>query len=183
MYGEKTRQYLGEFELGEKAVITDPCYDRPEVTNRNNAVVDVDPGKWDAHIVISNEALWGNRVAELQISKAGTIPAGYSRSWEFIATCGVDSGQLGVFDYGKYPIGVNGYDSDYDDPENWYRRACNETYDEEDLSKKAGIVESMGVNSSSGFGDGAYEVLVARNGEDKVVGIKVVFIPEDEDYD
>jgi hypothetical protein len=179
MYGAKTTEELGVFELGEKAVITDPCYERPEVTNRNNAVVDVEPGLWEAEIVLSNEGSWGDRVAELKVAHAH-----YNKEpREFLTTCGVDSGQLGVFDYTKYPIGVDGYNWDYDDPENWYRRACNETHDEKNPSKKAGIVESMGAVSSSGFGDGAYEVLVARNGEDKVVGIKVVFIPEDEDYD
>jgi hypothetical protein len=179
MYGKKTTQELGMFELGDKAVITDPCYNRPEDINRSNAVVDVEPGLWEAEIVISDEGTWGNRVAELKVLHAQYGP----KPWEFLATCGVDSGQLGVFDYAKYPIGVNGYGSDYYDPENWYHKACKETYDEKNMKKKAGIIESMGVNSSSGFGDGQYEVLVARNGEDKVVGIKVVFIPEDEDYD
>lgn len=182
MFGEKTSQYLGDFELSDKAVISDPCYERPESINRSNAVVDVTPGVWEAEIFIQDEGSWGKRVAELF---AYGPSYGNRHSWEFLTTCGVDSGQLGVFDYAKYPIGVNGYDSDYDDPENWYRRACNETYDEKDKLKRAGIVEGMGVNSSSGFGDGSYEVYVARNGDDKVVAIKAIFIPEDDgdDYD
>lgn len=180
MYGEKAPHYLGEFELSEKAVISDPCYDRPESINRSNAIVDVVPGVWHAEIILSNEGQWGHRVAELYV---WNDEWGQHRPKEFLTSCGVDSGQLGVFDYAKYPIGVNGYTAEYGEADNWYTKACNETYDEKDRSKTAGIVDGMGANSSSGFGDGEYEIFVARNGEDKVVSLKAVFIPEDKDND
>jgi hypothetical protein len=75
---------------------------------------------------------------------------------------------------------VNGYTAEYDDADNWYKKACNETYQEKS-QKFAGIVEGMGVNSSSGFGDGQYNVYALKNEQDEIVGLKAVFIDDDED--
>lgn len=176
-----TEKYIGEFTVGSKIIVTDPCYERVDETSRLQAVLDVKPGVWNAQIIISDEGDWGKRVAELHAwynTYSGRKPN------EYVTNCGVDSGQLGFFDYDKYPIGVNGYEPEYEDPDNWYKKACNETYQENNREKKAGIVECMGVNSSSGFGDGSYDVYVARDADDKVVSIKAVFIDEeDEDYD
>lgn len=187
MYGERKHKYIGEFECGEKMFASDPCYQRVEYTDRSSAVIPVVPGTWKTSVVTSDEGSWGNRVAELYAYHKESEDDGYMNpwNWEYFSSCGVDSGQLGFFDYKKYPIGVNGYEAEYDDEENWYKKACNETYIEKNPNKKFGIVEGMGVNSSSGFGDGEYEIFVARNNDDEVVAVKAVFIPEDgeDDYD
>lgn len=162
-------------------LVSDPCYDRVDETDRLQAVVQVKPGIWLAEVEISDEQDWGHRVAEL---RAWTDPIRAS-FWEWYSNCGVDSGQLGFFDFYKYPIGVNGYEAKYEDQNNWYKKACNETFNQNDRTLKAGIVEGMGVNSSSGFGDGGYDVYVKKDNDGNVVAIKAVFIPEDgeDDYD
>lgn len=181
MYGDRTTRHLGSFETSGKLIVTDPCYERVSETDMLQSVVPVKPGKWFARIQTSDEGNWGSRVAELTANHHENVLSPY---WEWYGSCGVDSGQLGFFDYDKYPIGVNGYTAEYDDVNNWYKKACNETYQENNKEKKAGIVEGMGVNSSSGFGDGQYEVFVGRNDDGEIVAIKAVFIPEDgDDYD
>ena len=185
MYGERTKKYIGEFECGEKLFASDPCYQRVDETDLSSAVISVVPGTWKSSAILSDEGSWGDRVAELYAYSKYWEDDGYMNpwNWEFYSSCGVDSGQLGFFDYEKYPIGVNGYEADYEDESNWYKRACNETYNEKKHDKRFGIVENMGVNSSSGFGDGCYDIFVARNNDDEVIAVKSVFIPEDEDRD
>lgn len=170
-------QYIGEFEVtSNKLIVTDPCYDKAIWCSY--VLGGVKNGIWKSAINISDEGDWGNRVAELLVWKKDE-PA--VSCIELASTqIGVDSGQAGFFDYSKYPDRCPG---EYGDLNSFYGKACAQTYDEKDRSKKAGIVEGFGVNSSSGFGDGCYTLLVGRNSDGEVVRAKLIFIGDEEYQD
>ena len=81
---------------------------------------------------------------------------------------GVDSGQMMISDYNYY---VRNQSS-----ERWYNRVCDITCSD----KEFGILDRKAVVSSSGFGDGMYDVISYSDPEGRIVSIKVVFI-DDED--
>ena len=171
---------VGEFELkSTKLLATDPCYDKGTwcATVIENAL----PGKWSASIITSDEGMWGERVAELEVHNLEDLQA---CSWiRTFGAIGVDSGQAGFFDFDKYPEGDL---IDRPDGEAFYEEACAASWNRV-TNQPAGIVGGYGVNSSSGLGDGGYPLYVARNLEGQVVGAKIVFISdelnEDDDSD
>lgn len=166
---------IGKFEVKSGTILaTDPCYEKgcgPIIDSVKN-------GTWKASIRTVDEGPWGNRVAELRIHHEDNV---FEEPTELInGHVGVDSGQAGFFDYESYPE----YPGDYGD-DSWYDRACDLTFDRtERTSRYAGIMESMGVNSSSGFGDGVYDLYVGKTEDGQVVSAKIVFIDEEEeDFD
>ncbi|WP_433957783.1 hypothetical protein [Cytobacillus horneckiae] len=61
--------------------------------------------------------------------------------------------------------------------EKWYIRICDLTLE---TKESAGITKG-GVVSSSGYGDGGYELFTIRDENDSVVAIKIVFIGDEEE--
>ena len=61
--------------------------------------------------------------------------------------------------------------------DDWYEKMCKFT-----LSEASWGAYDNGVVSSSGIGDGAYDLYVMKDG-DEIVGMKVDFLPDDEDED
>lgn len=123
---------------------------------------------------------WGARCAELHArheSLASTEGVSWRRQPGRI---GVDFGQAGIFDAKHFQKDKDvsrsyRWKDDPIDPERlWYSLCCDVTLG----NAQAGIVP-FGVVSTSGFGDGAYEWGVLRDGGD-VVAVRIVFIPEDE---
>lgn len=156
---------LGCFTVsGGKLMLSDPCYSRGTWCHR--ILKNVKDGVWNASVVTDNFSAWGNRVARLVVNHVDHTTHGkLSRLRDRL---GVDSGQLGIFCESKYPQGECGK---YGDTTTFYGRAC-------EVTSPAGIVDE-GVVSSSGFGDGCYKALVAKeNG--KVTHVEVVFIDENE---
>lgn len=58
----------------------------------------------------------------------------------------------------------------------WYEMCCDKTLSNEN----AGVIPG-GVVSSSGYGDGGYDAFIAKNSNGQVIGVKIVFLLEEED--
>lgn len=126
---------LGELNLGCKVDITDPCYDR-DVWCR--MTVDCEPGCYNGYVTISDEGDFGRRVTNISIYKD-------NKTWdidemELIGYICVDAGLAGFFN--NKP--------DFSDKE--WKELCDKISDGDAWNMYNGIF------SSSGFGDGEYDV-------------------------
>ena len=59
---EKEEMNLGNFEVKDEIVISDPCY---EADGNCNKIVKAKTGTWKSKIEIADEGEWGKRVADL----------------------------------------------------------------------------------------------------------------------
>ena len=102
----------GDITLGEKVIVTDPCYD---VDTWCNGILDnVKPGKWHTEAKSINKNNNGNHCTELIIWHSD-----YEKPTEFEHTdidVGVDSGQAGIADYDYFAKIKSNKDSE----EEWY---------------------------------------------------------------
>jgi hypothetical protein len=168
--------------LGSTAIVTDPCYKIP--TWCQHIVDNVLPGEYIVDVEKSNQGGWGSRISELSCIHENHIND-YLTYKESESIIGVDSGQAGIFDIRSYrndeqskSYGIEdnfGYRSEEDGDE-WYGIITNLTLGDDQWG-----TFSHGVVSSSGYGDGAYTLLLAEV-DGKVVGLKIIFI-DDEDLD
>lgn len=160
--------YLGE-EIGTftinsgKAIVSDPCY---ELETNGGKILDVFNGEWDAFTIENEEG----RVKSLTVihKDYNFYKYVHDGNYDLITNdLGVDSGQMAVCDYEKY-----------DTSEKEYQKYCEKTLSE--LS--AGIVGDYAAVSSTGYGDGSYELYGAKT-DGKYYSFLIEFIPEyDEDY-
>ena len=157
----KSKRPLGEHVLGKVFVqagarlgVWDPCYG-------DGDLYEVEPGEWIGTIHIRDEFNWGHRVKWLCLARnqATLDPR------EELRSVGVDSGQMGI-----YVIGDDRPDTEHAD----YDKICDLT-----LGEMAAGLLPYGVVSSSGFGDGQYEVYGRRNKDDLLTSIMVEFIPDE----
>jgi hypothetical protein len=175
------------FEVTSGAIVcSDPCYSIP--TWCQGIVENVKNGTWIANVIVTDEGDWGKRIALLSIShKDIEEPDANIDIMNFVG--GVDSGQFGFFDKDfyrndevakdleKYDFGEN---YDVQEGDTWYRACCNLTLGDEQW----GVLPN-GVVSSSGFGDGSYDVFGYKDAYGEYVAFAVVFIYDDEgdEYD
>jgi len=153
---------LGFFYVTDKIIVADPCYD---YNNLGTLLLDnVLSGKYIASAEVVN-----NLISALAISHSHfknkmleSESAGY---------ISVDSGQAGFFDLDFFR---NNQGGEFGDLETFYGLACAITLS----PKQAGVIKKCGVVSSSGFGDGCYEVLVCKNEGGKIVAASVIFFEE-----
>jgi hypothetical protein len=178
---------MKKIKLGNKVVVSDPCYTIP--TWCQIIVDDVLPGYYQPSICRNDLDGWGNRISGLScihedyIGKEGELKL----TWvEHPGIVGVDSGQAGVFSMESYrndemvgeePVFDFGDSFDREIGDVWYRMCAHKT-----LSEKSWGVYDEGVVSSSGIGDGSYDLYVLKNNEDKVVGFCIDFLL-DENFD
>jgi|CXWL01.1.fsa_nt_gi hypothetical protein len=166
-----------------KIVVSDPCYENGVECRHliENALV----GVWVAEVRLSDEGSWGQRVSELVIRHESCKLTVEPYSLES-SDIGVDSGQAGFFDadaYRKDELIIKTPEFDLGDHgkgdgDKWYSACCDLTLSNE----RAGVVAETGVVSSSGFGDGCYQLFVSTNTDGKVIAAKIVFIgPEEEE--
>ena len=159
-------------KLGNKVMVSDPCYGMN--TWCQGVVENVMPGVYNCEVEYSDEGDWGVRVAAIEVMHENTM-VHWWESADF--EVGVDSGQAGIFDYeyyAKYHMDRSVRPHVDDD---WYHRVGKITLSEE----SAGTIDNSGFVSSSGYGDGGYVCYLAKNDDGCVVGLKVVYIYEDED--
>jgi hypothetical protein len=151
----KTIKNLGWVTLSDKAVVSDPSYDRDVCCMQTE--IPVKPGKYRAMVLLSDEKEWGVRVASLVLVHT-THQGSPKKDWETICLpIGVDSGQCGIFDDTVYPQSKG-----YPNAEQFYDECCRLTMSDE----FAGILKNgKGVVTSSGFGDGYYELLAKKDGD------------------
>ena len=155
-------------KLGHKAIVTDPCYSLD--TWCTYIVNNVLPGEYKTSVKLVDGGSWGKRVGELS-----AIHSEYTNTplqWGFVSdNIGVDSGQCGIYDFNyRLAKGNNVHDSLF------YKKACKCTDGEDHFGEQ----EDSGVTSCSGYGDGSYDLYLTKNGDDDVVGIKIVFIEDEE---
>jgi len=178
--------------LGEEVIISDPCYEVP--TWCQEIIKNVRPGVYDTQVDYRESHGWGERVHSL------TVLHNIIKSpiWEHHCNnIGVDSGQAGVFCMTSYrnddivgnlpwltekgdPFGDHPFRPIKEDGEQWYVKMCDRT-----LSTEEGWgTYDTGVVSSSGYGDGQYELLISQM-DGMIHGFKIIFIDDsyEEEYD
>ncbi len=174
-----------QFEIvSGKLNITDPCYD----TNTTCALFNLPAvnGVWSVTGEYEDGKSWGYRIASI-LAVLNDISLYNFDLKELSDNIGVDSGQCGIFDAGKYP--QNEVEAgDYDDKSSFYGKVCDLTHNEEEheVNKSTpyftyGIVDNFGVASSSGYGDGCYTAYGAKNENGELVAVKIVFLEEEID--
>ena len=157
---------IGTMTLGNEVDITDPCYDKDTWCRET---VECVPGEYTGYVKISDEGRWGKRVASIAIYKDDKVKDLYSM--EYIGHIGVDAGLAGFFNdkpdfhNDKWmefleESGVFKADGEYDYSKNYYD--CG-----------------YGLFSSSGYGDGEYDVYATPERD----AFMIEFIREDEDDD
>ena len=155
---------LGSFKVADEIIVADPCYHFG--TLGTLALDNVLSGKYIATAEVEK-----NLVASLHISHSNfKNDILESESVGYIA---VDSGQAGFFDLDFFRKNQGG---ELGDLNSFYGFACSITLS----PKQAGVIKKRGVVSSSGFGDGCYDVYVSRDEVGKIVAASLFFIEEED---
>jgi hypothetical protein len=168
--------------LEENVIISDPCYEVPTWTQMT--LSNVLAGDYRVHCRKVDAGDWGNRVSML-LAVHGDHEFD-TLDWVQAGTIGVDSGQAGIFNRTQYrqdneyvPLGDGDIsfftESFYQkDGDRWYIKVCSHT-----LGVTHWGSYRDGAVSSSGFGDGGYNVYTASiNGN--VVAICIDYEVEDD---
>lgn len=166
---------LGTINLNGKVYATDPCY---SIDTWCMALIkNIKKGKYHCFAVKYDKGIWGKRISELTIVHDEYKDK--SLVWETTDySIGVDSGQAGFFDekyYKKYHKGED-VDDNAEDSQ-WYNRVCNITLN----GNWCGTIDDKGVVSSSGYGDGGYDVFAVYDENNNIIALKLVFIYDEED--
>ena len=178
-------------QLSDQVFVSDPCYDRG--TWCQLKLKNVLPGSYVADVEV-DETYGRNSILRITHSN---FMAGKASNLQFrhIGEAGVDSGQLGIFDFVSYrndqhPVlpaalhaskdasqewTVGSYHKSDKIGESWYDHICSHTCNTED---SWGTYDS-GVVSSSGWGDGVYEVYAAYNDQQQIIALEVTFMAEE----
>lgn len=156
----------GNITLGDRVRVTDPCYSMDVWCS--GTIDNVLPGEYIPTGIISDEGSWGMRVAKIRVNHVNYPKRKPNELVDF--EVGVDSGQAGIFDEPYYI--EHHKDRDYYNPASWYRKVCDITLGTPGI----GTVDGKGLVSSSGFGDGGYDALIARNEDGKVVAIEINYL-------
>jgi hypothetical protein len=152
---------LGNFmvESGE-ILVCDPCYDDAE---HMHITLPAHNGKWWTSI-----ERYEDRISRLYAVLDKTQLILTPRD---VGVAGVDSGQMGIYDkpYFNNQDKVEGGIANFKD---WYLMCCDRTLGD----VGAGLIPH-GVVSSSGWGDGAYQVRADYCGR-KIIYVEIIFIDE-----
>lgn len=180
---------MSRFEITSGAMIcSDPCYTTDVWCM--GTVNNVKNGTWSAEVDQLNMGAWGKRIGELSVYHTNSDLETMSFEWEEITGYfAVDSGQFGFFDrehyrkadsvkeQTKYDFGGDYLTDDNDrDGEEWYTACCHLT-----LGPDSWGTIPNGAVSSSGYGDGSYNVYGLKNADGEYIALTVVFIVRDED--
>lgn len=167
-------------KLGKEVMVSDPCY--TVGTWCQKRVDNVWPGDYRVFCLKHDTGDWGVRVSMLMAIHKDHLN-GYLK-WKREGDIGVDSGQAGIFDMSTYrvnPDNVNKGDGDISffgvqntPEEQWYINICSHT-----LGESRWGTYKNGVVSSSGLGDGAYDLFLARY-QTKVIGFAIDFNVEND---
>jgi hypothetical protein len=182
---------MNKIKLGTEVVVSDPCYTIP--TWCQVIVNNVLPGYYEPIVKKHEVDGWGNRVSvqmcihEDYIGKEDELDL----TWvEHGGTVGVDSGQAGIFSRESYRndsitdrIGLGDGDISFfgnfnrldEEGEKWYINMCSRT-----LGVLQHGVYDEGMVSSSGFGDGSYDLYVLTTPDEVVVGFCIDFQVEED---
>ena len=168
-------------QVSNKMFISDPTYEyvhkehlpNSRLMKLNLKIDDILPGLWNVYLSIDSREIDHN--AELIcLHHTQNIYSEMDKEYNWIKTgdIGVDSDQAGIYDFKYYRRKNNG--SKYDN-EVWNTINYNITIKPTDY---AGSL-THGAVSSSGFGDGFYNVYKILDQDLKIIGIKIIFIDDD----
>ena len=165
-------------ELHDEVMVSDPCYELG--TWCQKIVKNVKSGLYNVFVL--NSDVWGGRIGALCVIHEEQARRNCSLQWEEEGgTIAVDSGQCGIFSldtYRKdnlfkiYPKFQFEADRDGD---KWYAHMCDKT-----LSSEQFGVYGYGAVSSSGIGDGVYDLYTLTDDDGKVVGFLIDYLIEEE---
>lgn len=170
--------------LEENVIVSDPCYSLPTWCQVNYS--NVLPGDYRVFCKKSEVEDWGNRVSMLMVVHSDHEFD--ELGWEPNGNIGVDSGQAGIFNLKQYrqdneyvPLGdgdISFFGEGFFNQEGdrWYTKICSHT-----LGERHWGTYRDGVVSSSGFGDGGYEVYTATV-NDEIVGICIDYAVEETEF-
>lgn len=165
------RLYSGILNLSKGVLdITDPCYDKD--TWCRKTVKKVKTGKWSCFYL--QEAEDDGRIAQIEIVHESVDINDIQNKYIAIGTIGVDAGLAGFFE--EKP--------DYNDNE--WSKICNFIpYDEPLIFQTDSPMKCNGIVTSSGYGDGCYEVYGLTDNHFEVVALKIIFFTEEieDDYE
>ena len=170
---------IGEFEVtGNKLLACDPCYIKKGPEPFYNVLIEnVLPGTYVATVtVFDNEETdgLGDRNAEITIChKDYDVECPTELITDEVNFVGVDSGQALFIDKKHY----DEYMDKSEEEQDAFYWACGDTTAKTDIN--AGILSGIPV-TSTGYGDGCYNVYVEKNDDKKIVAASIVFIYEDE---
>lgn len=145
---------IGTRHFGDMIDITDPCYNR-DVWCRINGVKII-PGDYECVIWGSDELEWGERVGIIGIYLGGVVPS--QDKMEYIGSIGVDAGLAGFFE--NKP--------DYSDEE--WGKFCNT------IGHCDAYIFDEGFCSSSGYGDGEYDVMAYGVKPGEISALEIRFL-------
>ena len=164
-------QKLGTFTLGEKAMVSDPCY------KDGDQVVFVEPGEWAAYVAYNDEGRVTHLIAHH--TKFNTYKCLSEGNFRFITDeMNVDSGQMAICDLEHF--------NPNDDSE--YEKYCYATNSED----SGGLIENYAAVSCTGWGDGKYTLFGAykryKTNSDRMkvpvyYSLMLEFIPDEDLYD
>jgi hypothetical protein len=172
-------------KLEKEVVVSDPCYTIP--TWCQAVISNVKPGMYHTTVRKHDAGDWGNRCAMVFAihEEYVNFPNLLHGKWELHpADIGVDSGQCGIFSkdsyrddnhkfpYEPYDFGL-GFPSDNGGGDLWYRHMAKQT-----LSEQQWGTYEKGIVSTSGFGDGSYQLFVVKK-RNKIVAFAIDFGVED----
>ena len=169
--------------LYNQVMVSDPCYEVG--TWCQHKLTNVLPGEYQTMVMKFDNYShsWGPRNSFI-IAVHKDHNTEDKLNWrKVVADIGVDSGQAGIFSMETYRqdevflTGISEHTKKYgthkdDGGEEWYGHMCDLT----DNTNRWGVYPN-GVVSSSGLGDGSYELRVAKH-KGKVVGILLDFFME-----
>lgn len=149
----------GTFDFGGSVDVTDPCYDH-RVWCRLNGIR-IAEGKYACIVRRRDCGIWGERTAAIGIYREGS-PEPRPGDAELIGSIGVDSGMAGFF-HDKKDFSNEEWDS-----------FCSLASERRDAWIAYG-----GFFSSSGYGDGGYDVYACRDNDGEIIGMEIVFIGDE----
>jgi hypothetical protein len=157
--------------LTDKVIVSDPCY--PLNEQFGPVLLDnVLEGEYHTFVEHTKPGAWEGRISRLFAVHSNHYKNYKHLSWwKQDQTIGVDSGQAGIFTLDSYRNDkvFTGKQNNFNKDESWYGHICDRT-----LSKEQWGTYENGVVSSSGFGDGEYELWLAKEDE-KVIAIAINF--------
>lgn len=136
----------------DKLDITDPCYDKDTWCRIND--IQVKPGKYSCKYWESIDDKRPMIAVLMQLHRSFDIN---SKKWQNIGSIGVDSGLAGFF-WNK---------SDFNNDE--WQDFCNKL-----KNKTVWLDPNMGFWTSSGYGDGVYDVYAIKE-NNEIIALKIEF--------
>lgn len=162
---------LGTIELGVKVMISDPTYRIG--TWCTHTVENMKPGTYTCYAVVADEKSYGlhseGRIAEQYVLFGETTIEDFNEDYIPLCDIGVDSATAGVFDFEFFES-----IQEEQKRERWYGLIEGLVHEEIEYWT-AGTMENKGVITSTGYGDGGYDVFALVK-EGQVVGLNIVFM-------